>query len=70
MSVMMSAMSSNVGSECKWLRKYTAENGSWLDLCESEEPDEEEEGLFKVTIIETDRFDSSECLNFKRKVDV
>lgn len=52
-------------SKCKFLRKYTAENGSWMNVCESEEPDEEDDGLWKVVVIDTEQFDPSYCLNFK-----
>lgn len=53
-------------TRCHWLRKYTAKNGSWMNVCESMEPDDQEEGLCLVTVIDTKIFDASYCLNFSK----
>jgi hypothetical protein len=52
-------------SKCRWLRKYTAENGQWINVCESEDPDYEDVGLWHVATIDLEEFDASYCLNFK-----
>ena len=58
-------------TKCKWLRKYATEDGrSWLNICEAEEPDEEDEGLYRVAAVDTEGFDASFCLNFKKRDEV
>ena len=50
---------------CRFLVRFTAKNGTWMDVCTSEEPDEEDEGWFKVDVMDTEEFDCSFCLNYK-----
>ena len=54
-------------NECKWLQKYTAENGSWMNVCESEEPEEIDVGMYYVTVMNADDFDAYDCLNFAKR---
>lgn len=54
-------------NNCKFLRKYVADNGSWMFICEAEEPDEVENGLFLVKAVDIDEYCALECLNFRRK---
>lgn len=55
-------------NECKWLQKYTAENGSWMNVCESEEPEEIDVGMYYVTVMNADDFDAYDCLNFAKTI--
>lgn len=52
---------------CTFLRKYTADNGAWLNVCEAKEPDCEDDGLYKVYVVDTVIFDASLCLHFVMK---
>lgn len=49
---------------CSWLKRFTAKDDSWMDVCTSQEPDEETEGLYTVYIVDQSEFDASLCLNF------
>ena len=58
-------MSEKLCNKCKWLKRYTSEDGkTWMDVCESEEPDCEDDGLYRVTVVDAEEFDASHCLNF------
>jgi hypothetical protein len=54
-------------SRCIFLRKYSADNGSWMMVCEAEDPHEVETGEFDVCVIEPENFDASYCLLFRAR---
>lgn len=51
---------------CRHLRKYTSEDRSWMDVCEAEQPEEIEEGMFYVTTIDAERYTPSGCILFRK----
>ena len=53
--------------KCKWLKRYFAEDGSWIDICESLDPEDENDGIFYVAAIDVERFDASFCINFSAR---
>jgi len=54
--------------KCRFLVKYQAENGHWMNVCEAEDAEpKEEDGLYSVTTVVTDEFDASFCLLFKEQ---
>lgn len=54
--------------KCKWLKKYTSEDGvTWMNVCESDDAEWEDDGLYHVTVVDIDEFDASACLNFVAK---
>lgn len=52
---------------CRHLRKYTADGGWWLNVCEGEQPQEDEEGVFYVPTINTGTFNPALCVMFRQK---
>jgi hypothetical protein len=52
---------------CKWLKRFTAADGSFMDVCQSQEPDEETEGLYLVYIVNQADFDADLCLDYKEE---
>ena len=54
-------------NKCRFLKRYISEDGeSWMNICDGEEPESgENDGLYLVTVVDTEEFDASECIIFK-----
>lgn len=53
---------------CKFLKKYTSDSGTWINVCEGEDADPQEaDGLYLVTAVDAEIFDASCCLNFRQQ---
>ena len=52
-------------NECKYLKRYTSGVGQWMDICEAENIDLEEDGFCRVAVIDAEVFDASLCMLFK-----
>jgi hypothetical protein len=59
-------MEEKLCANCRFLQKYTSPKGTWVNVCEVDGAEEEDDGLYKVTVIDTDVFDASECLMYKK----
>lgn len=51
---------------CRHLKKYTSEDRSWMNVCEAEEP-EEQDGMYFVATIDTELFNPAFCYAFRQK---
>ena len=53
---------------CKWLVRYESnDHASYMDVCTSENPEEVNDGMYHVVVIDITEFDASYCLNYKSK---
>ena len=52
-------------NKCKYLKRYTSVAGQWMDVCEAEQIDLEEDGFCRVAVIDAEIFDASLCIFFK-----
>ena len=54
--------------DCIFLKKYTSGDGmSWINVCEGEIADKQEDGLYLITAVDVGVFDASGCSLFKSK---
>lgn len=52
---------------CKWLETYVAESGDYINVCEAEGPEDVADGMYRLTAVDVDIFDASECLGFLKE---
>ena len=50
---MAEMMSEKKCVKCKWLKKYTSEDGvTWMNVCEADDAEGEDDGLYHVTVVD------------------
>jgi hypothetical protein len=52
---------------CQHLKRFVADDDSWLDVCVSQEANETDEGLYDVCTVDTEVFDSTLCMDYLKK---
>ena len=52
---------------CDFISRFSNTDGEWMDVCTAEDPEDIDEGLWNVCVVDKELFDASQCLNFREK---